>query len=138
MENKHDDVAWTCDDRDFQTNTSEPLRQHLKKTGHQPIEAAKRQTNELLVHCYTTLLYLQRHFLKVHNWTTGLQSIPQIRYAETSQCVKGLSRGENVGMFIPQNHQARLMTKQRKSVLQCSRKLNIRDVDQSSAAETSL
>ena len=32
--------------------TSESLRQHLKKTGHQPSEASRRQTNEFKK-CYT-------------------------------------------------------------------------------------
>ena len=52
MKRDHDDGAWTCEDCDFQTNTSEPLRQHLKKTGHQPSEATKRQTNEIR-QCHT-------------------------------------------------------------------------------------
>ena len=52
MEREHDDGNWTCNDCDFQTNKTETLRQHLKKTGHQPSEATRRQTNEIRK-CYT-------------------------------------------------------------------------------------
>ena len=49
MNKEHDDGAWTCNNCQFQSNKSETLRQHLKKTGHQPSEASKRQTNELKI-----------------------------------------------------------------------------------------
>ena len=52
MKIEHDDGTWTCNDCHFQTNKSESLRKHLKKTGHQPSESSKRQTNELK-ECYT-------------------------------------------------------------------------------------
>ena len=52
MKHVHDDGSWTCEDCQFQSNKVEYLRQHLKKNGHQPSEASRRQTNDIK-ECYT-------------------------------------------------------------------------------------
>ena len=52
MKYAHDDGSWTCEDCQFQSNKVEYLRQHLKKNGHQPSEASRRQTNDIK-ECYT-------------------------------------------------------------------------------------
>ena len=47
MKVEHDNETCACEDCQFQTNRTESLRNHLKKTDHQPSEASKKQTNEL-------------------------------------------------------------------------------------------
>ena len=52
MKYEHEDGSWTCNGCDYQTDSSDDLRNHLKLTGHQPSVASMRMNNQILK-CYT-------------------------------------------------------------------------------------
>ena len=116
MKEQHEDGAWTCDDCQYQSNSSEYLRQHLKAKGHQPSEASKRRTNEIKV-CYTCknefegFIAMMEHRVKEHPSNKVCKNIPM--------CT-GFVNGKKCWYLHPLNNETSEPVQQDK-VIECRR-----------------